>query len=507
MNTLTNLKSFNNKTVFITERIFKILFFVYAALSYCSVTYGHPVISFFMWSTALFGAVVLLQRLILYKEYIKMPVLLPCIAFTLCLCMSILANISYDLKPNIILLGYFIFYFFIIFTHNQTTTLDKVKKDMYFFSYLFIIYTTIAVLASFVVMFTGFNNVRYVNADNFEIIIGFKFGRLWGLFLGPNGGAVFALVSIAMMLCCIFRSKKFLVRFLLSINIIIHMLYITFSDSRTALVCILVAPICAALLYAAISDNKKRFRFVKSTVVSVLTTILCFTFVYSSKYAYNNITMIINESNTQSESTSTTPAISDVSQAPSETPSTQEPTDNTPSPDINPTEKPAITFAPIDRDYNLEDDYSNRRFDLWKSGLEVYKDSTKNMLVGTTYYGMRLYSYENLPDTYLVNNSQTDFANFHNEFINILVAQGALGFISIVWMILSIIIYVIKNFKKLNSSNSFEFITAAVIVIILALASMFIPGVFYLFAPSSIVFWMFLGYAVMLLKKGNEQEN
>ena len=226
-----------------------------------------------------------------------------------------------------------------------------------------------------------------------------------------------------------------------------------------------------------------------------------------SKYAYNNITMIINESNTQSESTSTTPAISDVSQAPSETPSTQEPTDNTPSPDINPTEKPAITFAPIDRNYNLEDDYSNRRFDLWKSGLEVYKDSTKNMLVGTTYYGMRLYSYENLPDTYLVNNSQTDFANFHNEFINILVAQGALGFISIVWMILSIIIYVIKNFKKLNSSNSFEFITAAVIVIILALASMFIPGVFYLFAPSSIVFWMFLGYAVMLLKKGNEQEN
>ena len=486
MNTLTNMKFFDRKTLTVTETIFKIFFFIYAAASYCSVTYGHPVISFLMWPTALVGAIVLIQRLVLFKEYKSMPVLLPGIAFALCMGISILANFSYDLKLNIILFGYFIFYFCIIFTKNQTTTLDKLKSEMSFFSYLFIIYTTLAIVASFIIMFAGFSSIHHVNADNFEVIIGFESGRLWGVFLGPNGGATFSLVSMALMLGRIFKSKKFILRFLLSVNIVLHMLYITFSDSRTALVCILVVPLFTALLYAIGSDKQKKMRFVKPILTSILATVLCFTFVYSAKYSYNNIVTKFNAAQNQA--------------------SLNKPEELQPE-ELPPDKQPSNDYETIDRDYNLEDDYSNRRFDLWKSGLEVYKDTPKNMVVGTSFYGMRMYAYEHLPNTYLVNNTQIDFANFHNEFVNILVAQGALGFSVIVWMILSIIIFVVKNIKNLNKFNSVEFATAAAVVLILAVASMFIPGVFYLFSPGSIAFWMFLGYAVMLLKKGNSQED
>lgn len=477
MNKLTSLKIFDKKVINATETTFKIFFFIYAVASYCSVTYGHPVISFLMWPAALLGGVVLLQRLVLFKEYKTMPALLPCIAFTLCMGITILANFSYDLKLNIILFGYFIFYFFIIFTQNQTNTLDKIKSEMSFFSFLFIIYTTIAIIASFIIMFAGFSSVRHVNADNFEVIIGFKSGRLWGVFLGPNGGATFALVSIAMMLGRIFKSKKFLFKFLLSVNIILHMLYITFSDSRTALVCILVVPILTALLYAFASEKQKKLRFIKPAVTSILATVLCFTFIYSAKFSYNNIVTMFNTTQNQA--------------------SQDKPEEE---------QQPPNEYETIDRDYNLEDDYSNRRFDLWKSGVEVYSDSFKNITLGTTYYGMRLYAYDNLPETYLVNNTQTDFANFHNEFINVLVAQGTLGFASVIWLVVAIIVFTVKNIKKLKSSSLIEFTTAAAVVLILVLASMFIPGVFYLFAPSSIIFWMFLGYALMLLKKGTEQE-
>ena len=253
------------------------------------------------------------------------------------------------------------------------------------------------------------------------------------------------------------------------------MLYVTFSDSRTPLVCFLIIPICAATLYTTASDKTKRFRFIKSTLSSILVTVLCFAFVYSTKISYNKIITNLNSNQSQSS-------------------------------DIKPEEAPPKDYETIDRNYNLKEDYSNRRFDLWKSGIEVYSADIKNIVVGTTFYGMRMYALEHLPDTYLVNNSQTDFANFHNEFINVLVAQGALGFAAIVWIIAAIIIYTVKNFKQLNSSNSIEFTTAATVVLILALASMFRSGVFYLFAPGSIIFWMFLGYAVMLLKKGNNQE-
>ena len=476
MNTLTNLKIFDKKIINVTETIFKIFFFIYAATSYCSVTYGHPVISFLMWPAILLGGIVLLQRLVLFKKYKSMPILLPCIAFTLCMGISILANFSYDLKLNIILLGYFIFYFFILFVQDTSATLEKIKQEMRFFSFLFIAYMTIAIIASFAIMFAGFGSVTKVNADNFEVIVGFVNGRLWGVFPDPNVGATFSLASIAMMLCFILRSKKLWIKVLLWINIVIHMLYITFSDSRTPLVCFLIIPICAATIYAMSTDKKNKLHFVKSTLASVLVTVLCFTFVYSAKYSYNSIMTKINTS--QSETSQDTPE--------------EEQPDN---------------YETIDRNYDLNEDYSNRRFDLWKSGLEVYADCAKNIFVGTNFYGMRMYAYEHMPNTYLVNNSHTDFPNFHNEFINILVAQGALGFAVIVWMVSAIIVYVVKNFRKLNSSNSIEFTMAATVILVLALASMFRSGVFYLFSPGAIIFWMFLGYAIMLLEKGKNQED
>lgn len=472
MKTLANSKFFDKKAVDITEMLFKIIFLFYAALSYCSVTYGHAVISVLMWITAALGAIVLLQRIVLFKEHKGMPMILPCIAIILCMGVSILVNFSYDLKLNVVLLGYFAFYLFICFTHNQNKTAEKLKGEIHFYSWVFIIYTTIAIIASFVVMFAGFSSIRHVNADNFEVVTGFKFGRLWGIFLGPNGGAIVSLVSIAMMFGFILKNKKFLFRFLLSVNIILHMLYVTFSDSRTALVCIIAVPVLTALIYAMGSDKQKKLRFVKPVLVSILATVLCVTFVYSSKHLYNYVITRINSSSQGS--------------ADGEQDST----------DLN----------AIDRGYNLEDDYSNRRFDLWKSGFEVFKDSFKNITIGTTYYGMRLYSYEHLPDTYLVNNTQTDFANFHNEFINVLVAQGVLGFAAVIWLMAAIIIFVIKNIKNLDSSSLPEFTTAVAIILLSVLASMFIPGVFYLFSPSSIIFWIFLGYAVMLLKKGTNQE-
>ena len=112
MNTLPNSKFFDKKSVDITEMLFKIIFLIYAALSYCSVTYGHAVISVLMWITAALGAIVLLQRIVLYKEHKGMPMILPCIAVILCMGVSILVNFSYDLKLNVVLLGYFAFYLF-----------------------------------------------------------------------------------------------------------------------------------------------------------------------------------------------------------------------------------------------------------------------------------------------------------------------------------------------------------------------------------------------------------
>ena len=146
----------------------------------------------------------------------------------------------------------------------------------------------------------------------------------------------------------------------------------------------------------------------------------------------------------------------------------------------------------IDRGYDMSGDISNRRFAIWGSGLEIFK---KNVLFGTTFSGFLPYAKENLPDTYIVNNDYLDMETLDNDFMNLLVSDGALGFICFAVFVVWVLAYIFRYSLRDKTDGQ----TIAVLFAVCATAaaaSMFSSGVLFMQCEYSILFWAALGLLV-----------
>ena len=68
-----------------------------------------------------------------------------------------------------------------------------------------------------------------------------------------------------------------------------------------------------------------------------------------------------------------------------------------------------------------EGDFSNGRFSIWESGLEVFLQSP---LIGVSHRHIADFAAEHLPQTYIV---QAGYTTMHNVFVDILAGQGIVG--------------------------------------------------------------------------------
>ena len=153
----------------------------------------------------------------------------------------------------------------------------------------------------------------------------------------------------------------------------------------------------------------------------------------------------------------------------------------------------------IGREEDIEKDYSNRRFDIWKSGFEIFKE---NPVFGITFRNILSFTRMEMPETYIVNNDQGDFDSFHNVLVDVLVSQGFIGVILIVVMGILFGKYFIQEifiYRKMECEIQFTFL----VVIMLLISSMFISAIFYVNSPETILFWMSLGYLMYWLKNNN----
>lgn len=69
-------------------------------------------------------------------------------------------------------------------------------------------------------------------------------------------------------------------------------------------------------------------------------------------------------------------------------------------------------------------DISNRRIDIWKSAIEIFKEKP---VFGVGHNTVLAYVEAEQEDSYLINNDHMHFSSMHNAFFDILVAQGAVG--------------------------------------------------------------------------------
>lgn len=511
------------KVVYRFEIFFKISFLLYAMLSTCNLTYGKGIVSVIMWPMFVSGVVLFCIRGIHIKQYIGTPHLW----ILICLCgsyvFSSIMNYEYFSKRTIVTLIFWMFYFGILYASKEEQSHQKTVKEFELFGYIYIAYALIMVAISLGMMVIGYSS-HYVDKDNgnYEICAGFYDGRLWGAFQDPNLGAVICCVAIMLSVYFICKHKGWVKKAGFVICIILFIFYIAFSDSRNGLVSLLVG--ITTWIFVWISQKKKDTRkLVINGCIAVLAGSICLVVPISIKKGYNYLAQIENQKKILEEKNNiqiekkVTKSKEDTKQnnqlqegnneGKKETDSEQTVESKKQKSNSSLTSNRTITkqenseqkkLAPIKRGYSMKGDISNQRFQLWASAIEV---GLSRPLTGISFYGIVPYTEKNFPDTYIVNNDHWVYSTMDNELMNIFVAQGFPGLFIVIGLIISVLKNIFCNIRKVKKEEWLGMTTMLASVIVLAVSAMFQSTMFYQNAANAIIFWMFLGYLVVLLKR------
>ena len=153
----------------------------------------------------------------------------------------------------------------------------------------------------------------------------------------------------------------------------------------------------------------------------------------------------------------------------------------------------------IGRNDNQED-ISNRRFDIWKSGLEIF---SKNVIFGVGFPNITPIALDKYPNTYIVNNDFSDFDAFHNSVIDVFTSQGIIGGTIMTIIYLYVIIETIKRRKIIfdkNNKNTREIIILITCMFSIMISSMLLSQIYYINNACTFMFWALFGYYNCYLK-------
>lgn len=465
------------------ELIFKGIYLLEVLLAFNNLVAGSPIISILNYFLVAFGFVLLLLRAFRIKNFIRTPRLLFLILFVASMCVSSLFNIKYGIIENVQSIIWTTLQFGLLFAFDSERDINAVKKDFKILSYIFCGYVAIANIISLGMFIKGYGAFgQYSYNGN---IMGYIWGRLWGVYSDPNNSSVFCVVSIILSLCAILSLKKKPVwKILLIVNIILDLIYIQLSDSRTGIVVLFVGIFVTVFLVLKNIKfaNLKIAEVVKSfvcIVISCFIAISCIAVMNFAEKSYNVVIEYINNNNDNND--------------------TEHPGSDDSDNDIQHSEKPSLPLITGRDESDTENDISNRRFALWESGFDIWKTSP---VFGVSQRNIVAYAKENLPKTYLVNNDLGCFNSTHNMFFDVLVSQGVVGIAILVGFFISVAVLIVRTFimNKKNRTILYQPFNAAIIGVLVALSCscMFILDIVYLNSAATFLFWTALGYILNL---------
>lgn len=462
------------------ESVFKYLYLITTLLSFNNLLYGSVILKVFVYSTFVLGGVLVVNRLLHFKKYFKFYGLIVMILFSLSYFLSAVINRKYGIIENGQALVWMTFQIGLLYVVDKDD-IKKTKKDFYGTTILLLVYVALSNIVSVAMLFTGYGKGK--NESFNGTLLGYMWGRLWGVYSDPNYGSVLGVAAILISVYFMIKTNKKWLKALLVMNCILSVMYITFSNSRTGLVSLIIAGGC--FTYFTALDRIKINRMAKqiiSVVLAVCIGGLCWGCVLTTEYTYNGISKAVYEYK--------------ISQGGSQIPGNND--------EIG--EKP-VDVGPniINREGNeLEEDVTNGRFSLWLSGIEVWKTIP---IFGTSHRNFLAYAQDRLPHTYLVENDKgANFKTTHNVLIDLLACEGILGFAIFMLFAGMIIVMICKNIlfakKKKTSDENSLLISLAVAF---ACSGMFVLEILFINSAGAFMFWSALGLLVTNLKYDGEK--
>ena len=424
-----------------------------------------------------FGFALLIVRIIRVKAYKRTPGLVLLAALVILYGVSSLWNFSYGGFSGFASNGkaaiWMACQMFLLYAFDAPSK-ENLKKELYTISRIILVYNFLSVLVSYAMLLTNFSYLK-MEGDS-PIMYGVVYNRLWGTFIEPNYGAVVVVTGILLSLHFFRENKKVLARVFHGGNILLSVMYIIYSDSRTGMVVLALGLFVYCFL--SLVYTTERFRRRLTALLSCAAISLGVSAGAVASFAVlKPVGLMPREACMQ--------LVGDLSQS-LESPDND--SDNVTTPDGEP---PKIGRE----DADINNDISNRRFDIWMSGLEILKETP---VLGTTFRNLVPFAQKELPETYLVHNDNKIFWDLHNILMNVLVCQGIpalLLFLAFAFVILKkmFVYYLGKPQVMLR-----EQVLLVSVLLAIACGSMFNSMIMYVSTIETAVFWLFLGYAMQI---------
>lgn len=449
------------------ETVFMIMFLTTGFLLYGSLTFSSPVISLVQWPTVFLGGFIILYRLINFKDYLKTKGIFILFGFVASYVLSAVLAINYG-GGNYASIRYFIFLVFIVgilYATGDKADKEYNKKRFSVLSFYFILCTALMSLISFFMLVMNVSEVLPQEAGP-TVVIGIAWGRLFGAYWDPNIGAAMAALSVTLSVFH-FSGKKVINKVLLVLNIILQVLFITFSDSRTGRVTLFLT----VTVYLGLVIAKRPFGKIKNNIgkISLKATLIVLVAVISlnasvvAKASYNSVVRAICGDKTN-----------------------------------------AFVIGSEGRDETVDSDISNRRFDIWNNAVEIFE---KKPITGVSHFQIVGFVEKNLSESYILTNDHMVFDTMHNVVFDVLASQGIIGIVLLVSFGCYYVFIILKNLKRIKfGEDRYNTVLLSVIFTVLV-SSMFMTEIIYVITPLTLIFWIAAGSLQANIKEISEEQN
>ncbi len=438
------------------EMAFKLVYTIHLLASFNPYIDGTPPLTVTLLGTLALGGFLLLCRLLDVRVYFRTPGLPLLLLFLISFAVPSLLIYRYALVDSVKTLVWMTLQFCLLFAFSTRRHAARMKKELAVVGTVVSVVITLENVVSLWMAFSGFFEV-YQKPDGTSAVTGLAWwGRLYGVHGDPNYACVYTIAALLFCVYLFFKHPRWWVRLITVVAAAINFTFIAYSTSRTGMICLILGVAVFSLCW--LFGQYPIRRLSKAVMV---TAVLCFAIVGLSVGAvagFNLYNQLSTSPTQQGEMTDT----------------------------------PSTDHSAIGRtEEELQGDVTNRRMDIWGSGVEIFK---QNPVTGIGFENVLGYARDRLPDTYIINNDQTDFDAFHNVLVDILVSQGAVGILLAGAFAVYFLIHCCRKMKTQYARHRLEISLCLAVVISGLASSMFLSHLFYVNIASTGVFWLFAGY-------------
>lgn len=455
---MDKIKKVYNIGILSDSNYYKIVFLLWALFH--NLSFGARYSGYLSYFMIIWGVLLLIRNVLIEKTKVPKMLIYLIYAFLISYVITIIINRNFNLIGNIKTLIWSTISTLVLFINEYSNDNKKIYRDINIISkFLVIIISIISLISILMFMF----DISYFTEriDGRMIPQGYYAARLWGIYVDPNQGCTIGIVGLTLALV-LFIQKKVVSRSVLIISIIINYIFIILTGSRGGEIALIVAFIgLVYMLFDYLLRNKLR-RYGLRKVLSVFIGM------------FITICIVLSFDNTRKL----------LSCIPRATLETQEYINNTTGIQSGGSGGNVTVERPDKKT-------SNGRIELWTDGFKLSKYAP---IFGFGDRNIMLKAKELTPGSSLENQY------VHNGFIHMLLGGGI---VPLIIMIIFITIIAIESIRILFGNKKYvkQYYIYSIIsltIVELLITAVFLTEIFYQNSFIATIFWILLGYVVVI---------